>query len=124
MKFLVVGAESFGQLIAGMLKMLPVGWDVDFAKTTAEAFELMDSGCYDFVISELNFDADASCNGIGILIKEKRINPGAVVILVSAEDIHVEAIKKLGIDYILERPITTDQVQEAVESFLEKKEET
>ncbi|MEI6588118.1 MAG: hypothetical protein WCO05_04190 [Candidatus Moraniibacteriota bacterium] len=123
MNFLIVGAEAFGQLIAGMLGMLPVASTIDFAKTTAEAFRLIEAGCYDFVISELNFDVDASCNGIGILIKEKKINPKAVVILVSAEDIYVDAIKKLGIDCILEKPITTDQVQEAVGNFLEKREE-
>jgi DNA-binding NarL/FixJ family response regulator len=90
---------------------------VDKASTPEEAIEFLESGHYDFVISEFDLGEQAKRNGIRILLAAKKIDPKVVAVLIFDEDIRTEYVKK-KIDYFFDKPVGMDQLQETVQLFI------
>ncbi|MEI6588117.1 MAG: response regulator [Candidatus Moraniibacteriota bacterium] len=117
MKILVVDDEAFGTILSMMLEDLFPACCIDVASSPREAFEYLESYPYDVVISDFNLGADVVPNGIGILLRAKEINSAIVAILMSAEDIRVEAIKNLGVDCFLKKPIEMELIKKKIQNF-------
>lgn len=90
---------------------------VDAANTPDEAFKFLESDRYDYVISDLDLK-NANFNGIGVLLAAKKNQPEVVAILMSAEDIRRDDVRKLGIDCFLGKPVSMDLLEETIDGFL------
>jgi DNA-binding NtrC family response regulator len=95
-----------------------LGHHVDVAKNGGEAKELLSSGPYDLVFTDLRLP-DAS--GIDLLALIKSDTPDTEVIVMTAHgslDIAIEAIK-IGAFYYIEKPFTPHQVTALIERTLQ-----
>ena len=75
-------------------------YEVFVAKDGEQACEILDKDTFDLVITDIRMK---NINGIGVLKKAKDLNPGAMVILISAfatAETAVEAMKEGAYDYI------------------------
>jgi two-component system, NtrC family, response regulator AtoC len=114
---LVVDDESS---VTGALEMIlgEHGYDINTAKSVAEATTLLSNTSFNLVFTDLRLP-DAS--GIELLARIKTDNPDTEVILMTAHgslDVTIEAIKK-GAYYYIEKPFTPDQVLMLAERALQ-----
>ena len=98
-KILVVDDEmSMREFLEIMLTK--EGYEVITANDGEQACEILDRGTFDLVITDIRMQ---NINGIGVLKKAKDVNPGAMVVLISAfatAETAVEAMKEGAFDYI------------------------
>ena len=98
-KILVVDDEkSMREFLEIMLTK--EGYEVFVAKDGEQACEILDKETFDLVITDIRMK---NINGIGVLKKSKDVNPGAMVVLISAfatAETAVEAMKEGAYDYI------------------------
>ena len=76
------------------------GYETIIANDGEQACEILDRETFDLVITDIRMK---NINGIGVLKKAKDVNPGAVVVLISAfatAETAVEAMKEGAYDYI------------------------
>ncbi len=76
------------------------GYEVIIANDGEQACEILDRETFDLVITDIRMK---NINGIGVLKKAKDVNPGAIVVLISAfatAETAVEAMKEGAYDYI------------------------
>jgi len=98
-KILVVDDEkSMREFLEIMLTK--EGYEVIIANDGERACEILNKETFDLVITDIRMK---NINGIGVLKEAKDVNPGAIVILISAfatAEIAVEAMKEGAYDYI------------------------
>ena len=98
-KILVVDDEkSMREFLEIMLTK--EGYEVIIANDGEQACEILDRETFDLVITDIRMK---NINGIGVLKKAKDVNPGAIVVLISAfatAETAVEAMKEGAYDYI------------------------
>jgi two-component system response regulator PilR (NtrC family) len=98
-KILVVDDEkSMREFLEIML--VKEGYEVLAANDGEQACEILDKETFDLVITDIRMK---NINGIGVLKKAKDVNPGAMVVLISAfatAETAVEAMKEGAYDYI------------------------
>lgn len=98
-KILVVDDErSMREFLEIMLTK--EGYEVIIANDGEQACEILDKEVFDLVITDIRMK---NINGIGVLKKAKDVNPGAIVVLISAfatAETAVEAMKEGAYDYI------------------------
>jgi len=98
-KILVVDDEkSMREFLEIMLTK--EGYEVIIADDGEQACEILDREVFDLVITDIRMK---NINGIGVLKKAKDVDPGAMVVLISAfatAETAVEAMKEGAYDYI------------------------
>jgi signal transduction histidine kinase/FixJ family two-component response regulator len=95
----------------------PMGYRTRTAGSGAEALEILNRETVDLVVTDLGMPG---MSGKQLAEQAKRIRPGLPVVLVSGWAILEEeqAMKDSGIDFLLAKPCTAEQFQQAVASAL------
>jgi len=94
-----------------------MGYRTRTAESGTEALEILDRETVDLLVTDLGMPG---MSGKQLAERAKQIRPGLPVILVSGWAIQEEekALKDSGIDYVLPKPCTAEQLQQAVASAL------
>ncbi len=117
MNILIVD-DDFGvsrSLCSMIVDLLDSHYLVESANSPDEAFGMMEEKHYHIVISDLNLE-NINFNGIGVLLAAKKRYPNVVAILMSAEDIRTEDVRKMGIDRFLGKPVSLELLEEVLQS--------
>ena len=95
----------------------PIGYRTRTAESGTEALEILDRETVDLLVTDLGMPG---MSGKQLAERAKRIRPGLPVILVSgwAYQEEEKAMKDSGIDVLLSKPCTAEQLQQAVASVL------
>ncbi len=96
------------------------GYEVIIANDGEQACEILEKETFDLVITDIRMK---NINGIGVLKKAKDVNPGAIVVLISAfatAEIAVEAMKEGAYDYI-PKPFKVNEIKKIIKDALESK---
>ncbi len=96
------------------------GYEVIIANDGEQACEILEKETFDLVITDIRMK---NINGIGVLKKAKDVNPGAIVVLISAfatAEIAVEAMKEGAYDYI-PKPFKVNEFKRIIKDALESK---
>ena len=96
------------------------GYEVIIANDGEQACEILEKETFDLVITDIRMK---NINGIGVLKKAKDVNPGAIVVLISAfatAEIAVEAMKEGAYDYI-PKPFKVNEFKRIIKDALESR---
>ena len=96
------------------------GYDVDTSPSGSEALERIKKDRFDLVITDLKMD---KIDGLTLLDKIKKINPGTQVIIITGYATvltAVDAIKR-GSFHFIPKPLKLDEIRSTVKSALSKK---
>jgi len=96
------------------------GYEVIIANDGEQACEILEKETFELVITDIRMK---NINGIGVLKKAKDVNPGAIVVLISAfatAEIAVEAMKEGAYDYI-PKPFKVNEIKRIIKDALESK---
>ncbi len=96
------------------------GYDVEAAETAEAALKAIESGPFDLVISDIILPG---MNGIELLKKCKELDPGRIVIIVTAYaslETAVEALRAGAYDYIV-KPIIHEEIKRIVKNALRER---
>ncbi len=118
-KILVVDDEkSMREFLEIMLRK--EGYEVACARDGKEALNRLESRPYDLVLSDIRMPG---VDGMGVLNRAKELNPGTIVIMITAygsTESAVEAMKRGAYDYIT-KPFQVDEIKLIIRKALEKK---
>jgi DNA-binding response OmpR family regulator len=94
------------------------GYQVDCAAGATDAMVLLDRGSYDVVITDLHLTPHRCAEGMNVLTRARRLNPGATIVMLTAyasEGSEQEAYRN-GVNLYETKPVPLAKLAACIES--------
>jgi len=94
------------------------GYHVDCAAGATDAMVLLDRGSYDVVITDLHLTPHRCAEGMNVLTRARRLNPGATIVMLTAyasEGSEQEAYRN-GVNVYETKPVGLAKLAECIEA--------
>ena len=94
------------------------GYHVDCAAGATDAMVLLDRGSYDVVITDLHLTPHRCAEGMSVLTRARRLNPGATIVMLTAytsEGSEQEAYRN-GVNLYETKPVGLAKLAECIEA--------
>lgn len=94
------------------------GYHVDCAAGATDAIVLLDRGSYDVVITDLHLTPLRCAEGMNVLTRARRLNPGATIVMLTAyasEGSEQEAYRN-GVNVYETKPVGLAKLAECIEA--------
>ena len=94
------------------------GYHVDCAAGATDAMVLLDRGSYDVIITDLHLTPHRCAEGMNVLTRARRMNPGATIVMLTAyasEGSEQEAYRN-GVNLYETKPVGLAKLAECIEA--------
>jgi DNA-binding NtrC family response regulator len=116
---ILVADDEEGVLFALKEYLGCCGWEVDAARTAAEAERLLETKGYAAVITDLRFSGATGTEGLAIVRAARAHNPGAPVVVMTgygSPEAEKEA-RRLGVDAFVPKPVPLWELARLVQGW-------
>jgi CheY-like chemotaxis protein len=116
---ILVADDEEGVLFALREYLGCCGWEVDTARTSAEAMNLLETRSYAAVITDLRFSGPSGKEGLAIVKTARARQPEAPVVVMtgySTDEVEAEA-RRLGVDAFVPKPVPLWELARLVQGW-------